>query len=278
MRIFRLLPTSALLGATLLAAAPAAAQMPDLGEQLKEYGEILKSKEKEEEAIALMDSFTLRFKGNVTRLQSIQDDIELKQGDPKALGAELKALEKEQEVLADAVHESFVHSKRKEVSEANLRMWRAGAYALGQMGPSGAKRLWQIFEDKKFRKEVDLIGLVIEQVGSTQDFSSTEELMDLLDHHEYLFIAKAADALAMFTQAPGKQRHAAVERMVKLYAQYSEDSEREQQDQEKQEKFRKTSGSMAKALEALTGTQQRTPTEWNTWFNEHKNDKDVWGE
>lgn len=278
MKFFRLLPTSALLGAALLVVAPAPAQMPDLGEQLKQYSEVLKSKENEEDAIALMDSFTLRFKGNVTRVESLNDDLELKQGDEKALKAELKALDKEQDVLADAIHESFVHSKRKDPSEANLRMWRAGAYALGQMGPRGAEKLWAIFENKKFRKEPDLIGLVIEQVGSTQHFESTEALTDLLDHHEYLFIAKAADALAMFSQAPGKVRHAAVERMVKLYAQYSEDAEREQQDQEKQEKFRKTSGSMAKALEALTGTQQRTPTEWNTWFNEHKNDKDVWGE
>lgn len=278
MNLLRLLTASVLLGPALLAAAPASAQMPDLGEQLKQYDEILKSKADEEGAIALMDSFTLRFKANQTRVDSIADDLELKQGDPKALTAELKALEKEQDVLVAAVHESFVHSKRKDVSEANLRMWRAAAYALGQMGSRGAQALWTVFNDKKFRKEVDLVGLVIEQVGATQDFGSTEALVDLLDHHEYLFIAKASDALAMFSKAPGKQRHLAVERMVKLYAQYSEDAEREQQDQEKQEKFRKTSGSMAKALEALTGTQQRTPTEWNTWFNEHKNDKDVWGE
>lgn len=269
---------AALLGAALLAVAPLPAQQPDLGEQAKQYEEILKGKENEDEAIAMMDGFTLRFKANQERLEAVKDDLDLKQGDPKALGAELKALEKEQTALVDMIHESFVHSKRKELSEANMKMWRAGAYALGQMGSRGAAKLWLIFEDKKFRKAPDLIGLVIEQIGSTHHYESTEDLVDLLDHHEYLYIAKAADALAQFAQAPGKVRHFAVERMVKLYAQYSEDAEREQQDQEVQEKFRKTSGSMAKALEALTGTQQRTPTEWNTWFNEHKNDKAVWGE
>lgn len=277
MKIFRL-HTAAILGAALLAAAPAPAQQPDLGEQLKQYEEVLKGKENEEEAIALMDAFTSRYKANALRIEAVKDDLELKQGDPKALAAELKALDKEQAALADAIHEAFIHSKRKEISEANAKMWRAGAYALGQMGERGAAKLWLIFEDKKFRKEHDLVGLVIEQIGSTQHYASTEALVDLLDHHEYLYIAKAADALALFAQAPGKVRHFAVERMVKLYAQYSEDAEREQQDQEVQEKFRKTSGSMAKALEALTGTQQRTPTEWNTWFNEHKGDKAVWGE
>lgn len=269
-----------LLVPVLLFAAPlhAAPQAPDLGEQLKKYEEVLKSKANEEEAIVFMDGFTSRFKLNLARIESIKDDLELKQGDLKALAEELKALDKEQATLADAVHEAFIHSKRKDTNEANKSMWRAGAYALGQMGPLGAKRLWIIFEDKKFRKELDLIGLVVEQVGSTQDFDSTEKLVDMLDHSEYLFIAKASDALAMFAHAPGKVRQFAVERMVKLYAQYSEDAEREQQDQEKQEKFRKTSGSMAKALEALTGTQQRSPTEWNTWFNEHKNDKAVWSD
>lgn len=278
MKTFRHLSAALLLLAAAAAAAPAAAQEADLGEQLKKYEEVLKSKENEAEAITLMDAFTLRFKANRSRLEEIRDDLELKQGDTKALGLEAKALGKEQEQLVEAVHGAFVHSRRKEISEANLMMWRAGAYALGQMGADGATALWKIFEDKKFRKEVDLVGLVIEQVGATQHYESAEALVDLLDHHEYLFIAKAADALAMFSQAPGAVRRFAVERMVKLYAQYSEDAEREQQDQEKQEKFRKTSGSMAKALEALTRTQQSTPTEWNTWFNEHKNDKDVWGD
>lgn len=279
MNALRRLSTALLLIAgALVAAAPLRAQDADLGEQLKKYEEVLKSKENEAEAINLMDAFLTRFKANQSRIDAIQDDLELKQGDEKALKAELKALDKEQDALADAVHESFVHSKRKDISEANLKMWRAGAYALGGMGPRGASRLWLIFEDKKFRKETDLVGLVIEQVGATQDFESTDALVDLLDHSEYLFIAKAADALALFSKAPGKYRRFAVERMVKLYAQYSEQAESKQQDQEIQEKFRKTSGSMAKALEALTGTQQRTATEWNTWFNEHKNDKDVWGE
>jgi hypothetical protein len=146
------------------------------------------------------------------------------------------------------------------------------------MGELGAQRLWKIFEDKKFKKETGLLCIIIQQVGSTDDWASAEMLADLLDHHEYTFIASAADALAQFNDAPGPLRRDVVERMVKLYAQYSEDAESDQQDQEKQEKFRKTSGSLAKALEALTGTQQRTPTDWNTWFNKNKTNKEVWGE
>lgn len=269
--------------ALLLAAAGAApalaAQGEDLKEQLAKYETILKSKAGETDAIGLIDSFTKRFSANKARLEGIKDDIELQQGDAKKLAEDLKALNKEQDELADAVYACFVHPKRKEITQPNLAMWQAGAYALGQMGERGAVRLWQIFEDKKFKKDAkDFLGLVLEQVGCTDHWESAEALTDLLDHHEYLYIAKAADALAMFNDAPGKVRRDVVEKMVKLYAQYSEDAESDQQDQEKQEKFRKTSGSMAKALEALTGTQQRTPTDWNTWFNNHKTDKDVWGE
>jgi len=261
------------------AAAPAVfAQGEDLKEQLAKYETILKGKAGETDVIALIDSFTSRFKANLARIEGIKDDLELKQGDLKKLADDLKALQKENEQLADAVYSSFVHPKRKDITAPNLDMWKAGSYALGQMGELGALRLWKIFEDKKFRKEIDFLGLVIEQVGSTDHWASAPDLVDLLDHHEYLFIAKAADALAMFNDAPGKVRRDIVEKMVKLYAQYSEDAESDQQDQEKQEKFRKTSGSLAKALEALTGTQQRTPTDWNTWFNNHKTDKAVWGE
>ncbi len=273
----RLLPLPLLLAALPLA-APLPAQAADLKEQLTKYQEILKSKAEAEEAIPLIDGFNSRFIANRARLDGIRDDLELKQGDPEALKAEKKALEKEQDVLADAVYECFVHSKRKEISQANTSMWKAGAFALGQMGERGAQRLWLIFEDKKFKKEIDLLGLVLEQIGATDHWASAVALVDLLDHHEYLYIAKAADALAQFNDAPGGVRRGAVERMVKLYAQYSEDAESDPQNQEKQEKFRKTSSSLAKALEMLTSTQQRTPTDWNTWFNEHKSDKAVWGE
>jgi hypothetical protein len=270
--------TLPLLLAALPLAAPLPAQAADLKQELAKYQEILKSKAEAEEAIPLIDGFNLRFTANRARLDGIRDDLELKQGDPKALEAERKALEKEQDVLADAVYECFVHPKRKEPSQANMSMWKSGAYALGLMGERGAERLWLIFEDKKFKKDIDLLGLVLQQVGATDHWASTEALVDLLDHHEYLYIAKAADALAQFNDAPGSVRHMAVEKMVKLYAQYSEDAESDPQDQEKQEKFRKTSSSLAKALELLTSTQQRTPTDWNTWFNEHKSDKAVWGE
>lgn len=261
------------------AEAPAAiAQGQDLKEQLVKYDAILKGKGGEQDAIAQIDAFTSRFKANLARIEGMKDDLELKQGDLKKLSEDLKALEKEQDQLADAVYACFVHGKRKEINQPNLLMWKAGSFALGQMGERGAVRLWRIFEDKKFKKEIDFLGLVLEQVGSTDHWASAEALTDLLDHHEYFFIAKAAEALAMFNDAPGSLRRSVVERLVKLYAQYSEDAESNQQDQEKQEKFRKTSGSMAKALEALTGTQQRTPTDWNTWFNNHKTDKAVWGE
>lgn len=262
----------------LAGAAPAPAQGQDLKEQLAKLEDILKSKAGEEDAIALIDSFTSRFKANAARMEGIRDDLELKQGDRESLTAELKTLDKEQTTLADAVYGTFVHSKRKDITQANLQMWQAGAYALGQMGERGALRLWKVFEDKKFRKEIEFLGLVIEQVGATDHWASTDALVDLLDHHEYLFIAKAADALAMFNDAPGSLRKQIVGKMVKFYAEYSEEAESNQKDQEKQEKFRKTSGSLAKALEALTGTQQRTPTDWNTWFNEHKDDKAVWAE
>lgn len=263
---------------TALAASAARGQGEDLKEQLDKYESILKGKGGEPDAIALIDSFTSRFKANSARIEGIKDDLELKQGDTPKLTEDLKTLEKEQEQVAEAVYKCFVHGKRKEINQPNLDMWKAGAFALGQMGDRGAARLWKIFEDKKFKKETEFLGTVLEQIGSTDNWASAEMLADLLDHHEYHYIAKAADALALFNDAPGPVRRDVVERMVKLYAQYSEDAESDQQDQEKQEKFRKTSGSMAKALEALTGTQQRTPTDWNTWFNKHKTDKAVWGE
>lgn len=264
------------LGAGALPPTTFPVQDEDLEALLDEYEEALKDRESSDQAIALMDRLTSRFKTTGERLAEVRDDLELGQGDAKALKAEAKTLEKELDAIAEAVHRAFVHKRRKRVTQENLRLWTAAAYALGQMGERGAKYLWKAFEDKKFKKEPDFRGLLLEQIGYTHAYDYADELMKQLDSYEYLFIAKAADALAQFAEAPGEVRREIVGTMVKLYAQNYEDALQNQNDPEKQEKYRKTSGSMARALEALTGTQQRDPVAWNRWWNEHKKDDSVW--
>ncbi|MHC4381124.1 MAG: hypothetical protein ACYSU1_08540, partial [Planctomycetota bacterium] len=201
------------------------------------------------------------------------------EGDKKALLGERKTLRKLQNTLAAEIYSAFTHKRRKAITEANVQMWKAAAYSLGQMGSSGAHFLWKAFDLKKLDDEPDLRGLCLEQIGYTHAYEDfAEELIDLLDHHEYLFIAKAADALAQFGEAPGSIRRDAVEKLVKQLSQNWEATISDKSDEEAQRKYRKTGQAMRDALEALTGTSQDNPQEWNTWWNENKKDKDLWAD
>jgi len=280
----------ALLALTLLpapSALPMASAMPsmlllqdaDLKADFKKFEGILKSKENEGEAINMMDAFVNRYRMAQTRIEAIEDSIAIGEGDTKELGKEKKVLLKEQAALAKEVALALSHKSRKAMTEANFAMWRAAAYSLGQMGSPGAHWLWKTFEAKKFKDEPDFRGLCLEQIGYTHAYEDfAEELIDLLDHHEYLFIAKASDALAQFGEAPGSIRKEAVERFVNLMGQNWEATISDQKDEEAQRKYRKTGSSMRAALEAMTGTSQDDPQAWTRWWNKNKNKKENWAD
>ena len=259
---------------------PAVVQDDELKEQIKAFDKILSSKEQEDEAIAMMDKFLLRFTAARNRRANLAEELEFGDGsNEKELKAEIKELDKEMDLLAETVHGAFTHKRRKDVTQANLKMWKTGAFCLGQMGDRGAEYLWEVFEDKKrFRKEPDFRGLCLAEIGSTGSMQYFDNLVDLLDHTEYLFIAKAAEALSRYEDVPGAKRKEAVDRCVKLFAEYYESHASDPSDVEAQERYRKTGPSMKSALEALTGVTQKGPMEWRTWFNKNKNDAELWSD
>jgi len=263
-------------------AALAPLQDEELKAKFKEFQTTLKGKDGEAEAIGMIDEFTKAFRVAQLRIEGIDDELSLDPPEAKQLMLDRKALVKEQKALAAQVYSCFDHKARKDITEANMQMWKAGVFALGQMGTDGADYLWKVFEDKKkkFRKEPDFLGLCLEQIGYTHAYQAyTGELTDLLDHHEYLFIAKAADALAQFGEAPGPLRRGATEHLVKLLAEYYEGTIIDKDDVEAQEKYRKVGRAMMGALEALTGVSQSKPLDWVDWWNDHKKKNDeVWAE
>ncbi|MFK5955072.1 MAG: hypothetical protein QM477_01360 [Planctomycetota bacterium] len=252
-------------------------QEPELKEAFKRFDKILKSKTNEGEAISMMDTFVGRYRTAQERIDSIDDSISIDEGDKKLLLKERKGLRKVQNSLAETVYSSMTHKGRKAITEPNLQLFRAAAYSLGQMGSVGAHYLWKGFENKKFKDNPDFRGLCLEQIGYTHAYEEfTEELVDLLDHHEYLFIAKASEALAQFSGAPGRLRRDAVERLTQLLSQNWEATISNKTDEEAQKKYRKTGQPMRNALEALTGVSQSDPQAWTTWWNKNKKDKEIW--
>ena len=169
--------------------APPQAAPVDLKEQSASFKKLVKGKDSENEIIAMTDDLLQRWQGNLKTIQNLEDMIEIKEGKISEHKKAIKDLEGEQREIPSIVFSCFA---RRKVTEPHMRVWRSAVTALGRMGIHGPPYLWKAFEDRRFSREVDFRGLCVHQVGYTQDFKQSEELLDLLDYHQELVIAKAA--------------------------------------------------------------------------------------
>ena len=277
---------------------PSAAQDVELEAKYKELERILASGEEESAALPLIEDFVALWREDRDRVAEIEASVAAGEqlGDPGAqreVRGELRGLAIEMNDLADAVQSPLLHPRRKKVTPPNQMLWLVAAETLGGMEEFGAARLWEAFEERRFDDLIELRGEFLVQLGRTRSLKFVPELFDLLDHHDHLLIAKAAEALAQYGEGPGRMRRDGVEKLAKLLAEYYEAVQsaelamaqpgppnpgavREQQ--RARERYDKVAPSMIKALEALSGTTQEEPLEWRRWFNKHKRDKDVWGD
>ena len=264
---------SALTALPLTAAAP----QDSFAEQVKEYKAILDDRERESEAIALIDAFATRYAEHDARLVEIADMLDIDEGDPKALKKEAKDLQGEQEDLADLAYLAF--KERKRDTEGHRRLWKGAIFALGQMGESGAELLWKVYGDKRFKKseEVDFRVACVEQVGATRDWKQWEELVDLLDHHEDQIIAAAASALKNYRDAPGKIRLEACGKLVNFLNSYY-NAASNPEDTTARQRYRMVNRPMLDALSEMTGQTFPKPLDWRKWYNDNKKDKKLWSD
>ena len=241
--------------------------------QIDAFKDIIKAKKGgEPEAIEKMDFFVQRYRENRDRLVEIDETLELGDGDAKALKKEAKQVAKEQKLLAETVWYSFA---RKRPTKPHMDLWKAAAFAFGQMGADGAEQLWKAFEDKRFNDDVEFRALCVQQVGFTHDYEQAAELTDLLDYKDELVIAAAGEALAQFGGAPGKVRRDCTETLVKRLESYHNASTN-YEDTNAIRIFRQVKDPMIRALTALTGQSFRDPVEWTRWWNDNKKDKELW--
>jgi len=217
-----------------------------------------------------------RYLADGERLRAIADEIELgvEPKQQRLFKKEVKELQKEQGDLTDEIWYCFKKRKDEE-SEANQRMWKAAAYVFAQMGTDGADYLMKAFADKRFSRLPDLMGLFIEQVGYTHDYSKTDTLIDLLDHNHFVVIAKAAYALSQFSGAPGKLRKEAVGVLVRTLESYRNSASDNLESMEVR-RYRQTREPILRALTALTGESFRESLAWTKWWNTNRKNAKYW--
>lgn len=265
-----------LLSVYLLAAPQSVSVQQDIDAKIEAYEEVVKSKGRVPEAIAHLDGLLQLYKSLQERAEAIAESLDIGEGEKKELEAEAKQLGKDQESLVDAVWLAFSAKTRKDLRPPeNLELWRTAAVVLGYMGPDGAERLWDAFEDKRFNKDVEFRAHIVKQIGSTKDYDQWKELVDLLDYKDELVIAAAGEALVKFGEAPVKIRQSAAEVLVKRLESY-QNAAASGEDDTARRIYRTVRDPMIRALSSLTGQSFRDPLEWTKWWNNEGKKKDYW--
>jgi len=216
-----------------------------------------------------------RFAASRERAQQALAALETKQGKASDWKKQLKAEEELQESIAEAIWGTF--RWRKKVNQDNLALWRESVTAYSEMGTLGSEWLWKIFEEKRFSKEHAFLGRVIEKVGVTQDFDCYEDLLKLFNHHSHEVVIGSIKALGAFEAAPGKVRRECVEKMVRAMESYHSASDGGE-DINGEKRYARVKDPLNRALQALTGAKADTSLAWVKFWNEYKNDKDLWSD
>ena len=250
-------------------------QQQDLDEQLAALDKLMRGKDNQAEVIESIARLRVTAVVITNQLQAAENpgEDDSKSDMKKIVKSSRRSLSK----IADNLMGVILHPRRKQITAENMKIWQSAVRSLGQLGEFGAHDLWQIFsKNKKFRDEADFMKMCLVEIGTTKDYTKTKDLVNLLDNSEFLYIAGAAEALAQFGDAPGKQRRAAVEVLSKYVSQYYEKIQSAPSDEESQRKYRICSQPMIKALTALTGQKIVRPLEWTAWWNDNKNKSDLW--
>jgi hypothetical protein len=251
------------------------AQQQDLGEQLAALEKLMRGKDNQAEVLESIARLRVTAVVITNQLEAAENPGE--EDSKSEMKKIVKSLRRDLAKIADSLMGVILHPRRKQITAENMKIWQSAVRSLGQLREFGAHDLWQMFsKNKKFRDEADFMKLCLVEIGTTKDYTKTTNLVDLLDDSEFLYIAGAAEALAQFGDAPGKQRRAAVEVLSKYVSQYYENIQSTPSNEEVQRKNRICSPPMIKALTALTGKKIVRPLEWTAWWNENKNKSELW--
>jgi HEAT repeat protein len=240
-------PARALPGATLAPGAAVLAQddkREDVAALLDALGDHVKRKGVEDTAAV----------GVIDELLTLFDDCGPK--DRKAIAKELG------DCLA-------AKRKPREDGEPDNTLYIAAAVALGEMGPESVKVLETNIGHKRHKKNTPLRRRLILSLGKTRDEGAAKELMDLLQHHEPVLQAAAAEAVGNYDEAEQKLRKKLFNELLKLLMGAKAAAD-DITDQVAKERYRTVAGPIITSMGLLTGEDIRVPEEWQRWWNKNK--------
>ena len=171
--------------------------------------------------------------------------------------------------IVDCYKQKRSYSEEKGYDNA---LYLAAAVSLSKMGPESVKPLAKLIGDKKHRANLALQSRIIQSLGQTKDEDAVKPILDLLGHKDYQIEQAAAQALGFFVDLEEKKRKGIFEEVLKslMSAYNNKEADTSNQQPEVHQRYDAVSSSMVTTLQALSGHEEGTPPQWQTWWNKNK--------
>jgi hypothetical protein len=200
-----------------------------------------------------------------------------KQADQEAKDSIKKLVEiwKDKEVT-DATKKSAPDIVSKYAREEKTGVATDAIDALAEFGPAGAPPALDAIERALKAKEplVDVYKHAFETLKKLADVKpgTVKALQEYLKYKTDEVVAKAADAMSGYRNAPGKVRRGMLEELIKQTEGVSSGA-KNAKNSGLVHKWQVIGASAVSALNALSGQTFKDPEEARKWFNDHKGDK-----
>lgn len=246
------LPAASARPAALQDPDPVADKRPEVEQLLDELKEHLKARgEEDTEAVAAIEKLSAEFP----------------RSGPKDRDAIVKALDK------------ALGEKRKAEGDEEIpdnAMFRKAAQALGGMGPESVDVLEKWIDHKNHRKDLVLNRDLILALGATRDPDGVDPLVDLLQHHEAILQAAAAEALANYADMDQDVRKHVFEELLKVLMAVKGLVDTNLNDTIARERYDTIYSPITTTLKRVSGQNIDSPNDWQHFWN--KNKKEDWDE
>ncbi|MEM7200858.1 MAG: HEAT repeat domain-containing protein [Planctomycetota bacterium] len=158
-------------------------------------------------------------------------------------------------------------------------VFKAAAYALGEIGPDGSRSLVKAYNSSKYQPERDWVGLradFLKALGRTKDVKQVEFLIDRAARdHEDEILRAAGIALGHFDEAKQKVRKNIVKELVKkLNEIFNKSRQSVDPGDPVMARAKYTLAAIERdwnqTLRKLTGQDFKTAPEWQRFYNKNK--------
>jgi hypothetical protein len=226
-------------------------ERPEVSELIEQLSVHLKKKGKEDEAaVGVLDKLVQEFP---------------------------KSGPKDRQAIVAAAAGCFDEKRPKELAEGvpDTRVYDAAAVALGTLGPESVRPLIGLLDHKNLKKLLTTRGSLIRSLGKTEHPDGVKPIRELLKDKDVEIVAAAAQALGSYSKAPEEVRKETFEEVLKALMTAKAPMDADPNDLIARDRYHAVAASMITTLGALAGHEERTPEDWQRWWN--KNKKEDWG-